>query len=294
MLKYALIRLSFLWLSLILLLGAILLVAPHIPSKGTLLLTHNVFLNRYDRFEFYDISRGTLHGFTPSLSENVISASLAPNGRYVAIVSVENGHFTLKITTSAGQVISEASILLGMWSPDSRDIIYEDGNSKIFAYDVETQSVTQVTHDELSAFMPSWSFDSQHIVFVSSNSDDEGYQIWLADITENNLRPILDSDASIQCPTWSPNGEVIAYFEILEDGRQLRYINVDGTENDTYPTGIWRTLSCPSWSADGRYLTFMAFLTQEYTTDIVLLDTITGETEAIMEVDQTTAVRWWR
>lgn len=294
MLKYALIRLSFLWLSLILLLGATLIIAPYLPSKGTLLLTHNVFLNRYDRFEFYDISRGLSYGFTPSLGEDVISASLAPNGRYVAIVSIENGQYTLKITTLAGQLISETSTLLGMWSPDSRYIIYEDGNSKIFVYNVELQSVTQVTHDTLSAFMPSWSFDSQHIVFVSSNSDDETSQIWLADINENNLRPILDSDASIQCPIWSPNGEVIAYFEILEDGRQLQYINVDGTVNDSYPTGIWRTLSCPSWSVDGRYIAFMAFLTQEYTTYIVLLDTITGETVSIMEVDQTTAVRWWR
>lgn len=288
MLKYVFIRLSLLWLALIILIGVTLWIAPRLPSKGTLLLTHNVFLNRYNRFEFYDISRGILYGYTPYLGESVTSASLAPNGRYMAVVSIERGQYSLNIMSLTGRVITRpitsTNIRLGSWSPNSRYLTYADGSSNFFILDLSTPTVRQI---ESILTIPSWSFDSEQIAFVGFA--DSSPQILVADVDGNNHYQLSENNGI--CPTWSPDGETVAYFS---DSNQLQFVRLDGTINDDYLSSEWRLASCPSWSADGRYITFMAFLTDVYTTDIVLLDVFTGEAEIILEVEQTTNIQWWR
>jgi hypothetical protein len=53
-------------------------------------------------------------------------------------------------------------------------------------------------------------------------------------------------------PVWSPDGRSIAY---VADGRQLRVLNVDGTDRRVYTAA--EGLSHPTWSPDGRQLAFV-------------------------------------
>ena len=297
MLRYSLTRLGLLWLFLVFLLGAILMIAPHLPSKGTLLLTHNVFLNRYNRFEFYDISRGVLYGFSPTFTGDVVSATLAPNGRYVAFLAFNEDRANLNITTLSGQVLTEAITIerlsLGSWSRDSRYFVQEDGESTIFVFDIVESDVMEFRVEDEGLSMPSWSRDNAQIVFIGT-TEDLIYKIWFADTDSDTLREVINTTNIIRCPIFSPDGESIAYFQRAENGNQLKYINLDGSSNHNYESGQWRTTDCPLWSTDERYVLFMAFLTQEYTSTIILQDVFTGETDVVLDVDPTTNIQWWR
>lgn len=57
----------------------------------------------------------------------------------------------------------------------------------------------------------SWSPDSEKIVF-STNLDGFHYNIWMADFYGNELRKVTNTDDDKYYPTFSPNGQWLAYI----------------------------------------------------------------------------------
>jgi Tol biopolymer transport system component len=172
-----------------------------------------------------------------------------------------------------------------VWSPDSSKIAYtrfevydhpraeKITTGEIFVMDVTTRQTTQLTHNGLYEFEPTWSPDGQSIAYVREGAI-YGAQIQ-DDVITDSLR-ITNSDGSgdrevfvcpFSCgtPSWSPAGDRIAFHMAAakftpdlydtEPPIEIHVVNVDGTGLTRLTQGVNHARR-PRWSPDGSKIIF--------------------------------------
>ena len=160
------------------------------------------------------------------------------------------------------------------WSPDGRSVAYvsdQAGSRDIWIQAVADGAASadpvRLTEDEAEDTQPAWSPDGRRIAFVSSRgrgrtldqSVEFGYSlgggIWVIPAAGGAAERVLD-DASH--PTWSPDGERLAFDAGLDGPRRIWVADADGSG----PLRISRDASGaavhtdPAWSPDGRWIAF--------------------------------------
>jgi Tol biopolymer transport system component len=103
----------------------------------------------------------------------------------------------------------------------------------------------------------SWSPDAQQLVFSSNKSEGQTH-LFILDLRTSNIHQITTIGENLQ-PSWSPNGNWIAYRSQTQDGTNaFFYINLikpDGTCN-TELLKLKYVLS-PTWSPDSKQLAYI-------------------------------------
>jgi serine/threonine protein kinase len=102
------------------------------------------------------------------------------------------------------------------WSPSGAKIAFtslrDGGRPQIWALDLETNEVTNVSSSVARDFQPSWSPDGELIVFTTTRLGES--QIWFMDSGGNGQDEFTRSDDySNSEPAWSPDGEVILFTQ---------------------------------------------------------------------------------
>jgi TolB protein len=91
------------------------------------------------------------------------------------------------------------------FSPDGRRLAFtsaEDGFNRLHILVIATGERHLVT-DQAFGYLPAWSPDGQQIAF-SSNHEDRSNEIYVIDVTGENLRRITFNTASDEYPFWLP------------------------------------------------------------------------------------------
>jgi len=169
------------------------------------------------------------------------------------------------------------------WSADGKKIVFASnrtGNSEIFimnadgsqqrnltknATDCEGEIGDDLTTCEAQAEdgQPSFSPDGKQIVFVSFRS--EGLGLYLMNSNGSNVRQL--SEGGVQ-PSWSPNGEWIAYSDGIDQGDEVNddavldtdifLIRPDGSDKHALVSIEGEKEFAPSWSPDGKRIAFVS------------------------------------
>lgn len=143
------------------------------------------------------------------------------------------------------------------WSSDGKHIAFVSGDymeEEIFIISMETMNVSQITFDEGYKATPVWSPNDHSIVFTAG----EQAQVYIIDVqTRETIRISTDTTSSHQFPTWSPNGDFLAFIRTSygnERGKHLEIKRLDQSlEEYSYEITTCTVLDL-QWSPSGQYL----------------------------------------
>ena len=131
-----------------------------------------------------------------------------------------------------------------------------DGNSEIYAINVDGTGLVRLTDDAGHDTDPAWSPDGKRIAFASDRSGSS--DIYVMDADGANVVRRTDSGSSYS-PAWSADGKQIV-FSSLRGGQFGMYVmRVDGDWANPTPIGPprgWNTH--PAWSPDGTRIAFVS------------------------------------
>ncbi len=221
---------------------------------------------------------------------------IAPDGRTVIFAANSRGNWDLYLTDSE----AKKTRLLTADSPDddTEPALSPDGTSiafrserdggGIFLYDLATNQVHKLS---TIGHNPAWSPDGTEIVCATENivRPEDRYtsasQLWAIRVDNHARRLIYKGDA-VQ-PSWSPNGERIAFWASRSGQRDLYTIRAK-PRNGVTPEPVALTNDAavdwnPVWSPDGLYLYFVSDRDSHMGLWRVRVDQTSGEAQGAPE-----------
>ena len=172
----------------------------------------------YDALRFIE-SAGT---WSPD-GKQFAFAVFADGDNSIVIADTENGNHVRTL-----KPLPDGAINNPAWSPDGRAIAFSGtvgGISDLYLYDLQTNTVRQLTNDKYADFQPDWSPDGMSIVFSSDRGPEtdferltySAFQLSFLDLGSQTVHtPVIFGDTRHSSPQYAPDGSV--YFLAEPDG----------------------------------------------------------------------------
>ena len=136
--------------------------------------------------------------------------AISPNGEHVTYLQPGQGVIRLFLDGLLWIELPGQHITY-QWSPDSRHIVLELGDTKVIGVlDVASSTIKQITDSAYASWNPAWSPDSRYVVFASTKDGNAG--IYKADIAGQAMERLTPLDVWSQAPSWSSDGGLIAHI----------------------------------------------------------------------------------
>lgn len=168
------------------------------------------------------------------------------------------------------------------WSPVENKIVYQSDNGEvqpwygytpthIIVYNMVDSSFTKLTDGNSFNFLPTWSSDGNWIAFLSDKVGGNEYNLWKVPASGgaavkltsdfNDLNDLaMITDKSLRKPSWSPDGEEIAFSRIeMLNSYVFNIFSVpsSGGSLDTIISSQWNDYA-PAFSPDGLEIAFIS------------------------------------
>lgn len=225
---------------------------PRWSADGTKIYYTTYRYGNPDMFEI-DIKQGKIKPFTTFQGLN-LPGGLSPDGTKMVMTLSRgkdpniylldmNTRETERITTHFG-VDSSAT-----YSPDGKKIAFisdRSGNPQVHIMELESQKIQRLTRLNWCD-SPSWSPSGEWIVFAGRENPRDPMNIYLVDVTGNQIRKITRDAGSNEDPSWSPDGRFIAFTSTRGGARQVYVMDSDGSAPHLVADIPGKSYT-PSWS----------------------------------------------
>ncbi|MBD3407006.1 MAG: hypothetical protein GF411_12885 [Candidatus Lokiarchaeota archaeon] len=150
--------------------------------------------------------------------------SWSPDGQKIAFSALDdnnlNAIYVINVDGSNLHSLSEFNALWPSWSSDGIQIAFQgftDGVWNIYSVDAgDTENINKlVDSDDIRSAStnqshPSWSPDNNYLVFVSEHT--QSSNIYLMDMANQSIIPIITDESEEKRPNWSPDGTSILFL----------------------------------------------------------------------------------
>ena len=155
------------------------------------------------------------------------------------------------------------------WSPNGRRIAYtSDVRTQypgLFSMDTDGENVRKLSyldHSIQTVERPTYSPDGTRIAVANYLTRTGKGQIWVLNTETDVWTELTDSDDGAYDPTWSPDGEWIAFTMREGTASNIYVVPTDAEKwEDEYPTPVKLTTDggsrSPAWSPDGSSLAYL-------------------------------------
>lgn len=164
------------------------------------------------------------------------------------------------------------------------------GNIEIYVVDLVERSVDQLTSLGTETRNPTWSPDSQRIIFEGVDRETNQSRLYLVDANGQGRARLVETPAGSRRAAWSPDGVNVAFTANYE----IHIINLDTgqvkqlTDNSLQERGL-------RWSPDGRSIIFSTSSPdgQASAFDLYTLDPVTLNQVRLTEMEALEAYPAW-
>ena len=244
--------------------------------------------------------RGPGISWSPDDKRIVFSAKTG-RGDALHITDVKSGKIIKTVTPELDAIYNPT------WNPKGSEIAFmgiRNGQSDIYAFDLETKKLRKITDDIFSDVEPRWSPDGSKLVFASDrgdyvdgivpenfrqqNIDIKNYDIYEINADGSDIRRLVKSDFLERVPVYSPDGKYIAFVSDRSGVNNIYLKNLESGEE--YPiTNVLTGAFQPSWGGNGSRMVFASFYYAGY--DLFMLKNPLDIEPGSIEVQETQFVK---
>ncbi len=208
-------------------------------------------------------------------AEVILVGSVEPysNDRYLVtfeLIDVVRGQITggNSRVLSGGQLVDANDHVL-----DTRQIVVDGNRFRRHAH-----YISDIVFERLTGIKGAFRTRIAYITVKDRTVYDVPYQLIVADYDGENESVLLRSTEPLMSPTWSPDGNKIAYVS-FENGRSQIFMQDIYTKSRTQLTNFPGINSAPVFSPDGKQLAMV--LSKDGNAEIYVLDLATRQTKRL-------------
>ena len=160
--------------------------------------------------------------------------------------------------------------------------IYKEKQIVGYSFPVQAKQLRQAAHEisdiifeKITGLRGAFGTRLAYVKVVEQSSDESDYILQIADSDGFDPQVILSSKQPLMSPSWSPDGQQIAYVSFEDRQTSAIYVQVVATGSRRMVSSVPGINGAPVWSPDGKKLALT--LSHQGNPDIYILDLASGQ-----------------
>jgi len=146
-------------------------------------------------------------------------------------------------------------------SPDGKQVVFVvfegTNNRNVWIYDIEGDSFSRLTFEEVLNGSAIWSPDGKSIVFQTGSPGARGLAQQPADRSSPQER-LTNTQGTHMPDSWSPDGQLVAFHENFASSWDILILEMEGDREPQYFLDSPANECCPKFSPDGQWLAYVS------------------------------------